>query len=160
MKLYTQTLWRRFFGLNVSQIEPLLFVGGQFQVGQWPLLHALGIRAVLSLQAEHEDQFSEPLPKRTLRLLVEDFTPPSLAQLREGVDFITNAHGEGLPVFVHCHAGVGRAPLTTAAYLMQQRKLNTVAALRVIRRARPIIRLNEIQLARLREWEGMMKYEG
>ena len=31
--LYMQTEWRRFFGLNVSLIDPLLFVGGTVPPG-------------------------------------------------------------------------------------------------------------------------------
>ncbi len=154
---YTQTLWRRFFGLNVSHIEPLLFVGGQFRATQWPLLHKMGIRAVLNLQAEREDQFSGPLPERALRLPVIDFTAPSLEQIATGVAFITDAHANGLPVLVHCHAGVGRAPLTAAAYLMRQRAMDHRAALEYIRSARPIVAVNAGQLARLREWEEAMR---
>lgn len=154
---YTQTLWRRFFGLNVSPIEPLLFVGGQFRPDQWLLLHAMGVRVVLSLQAEAEDRFSGPPPVRTLRLAVIDYTAPSLEQLAEAVDFIGQAHTDALPVMVHCHAGVGRAPLTAAAYLMAQRALDHRAALRYIQQARPIIGLNAVQMQRLREWEDQLR---
>jgi len=136
----------------VSRLDSLLFIGGQFRPEQWPFLHALGVRAVLSLQAEREDTFIGPQPERTLRLLVPDFHPPTIEQLREAVAFIEAAHAEQLPVFIHCHAGIGRAPLTTAAFLMM-RGLNTDAALDTIRHTRPIIALNEHQLERLREWE-------
>src|SRR4051794_33019662 len=115
---YLRTQWRRGFGLNVSQIDDLLFVGGQFRARQWPALHALGIRAVLSLQAEREDTFHGPPPHRVLRLLVPDFYPPSVDQLHAGVAFIQAAHAEQLPVLVHCHAGVGRAALTASAFLI------------------------------------------
>lgn len=150
MDRYFRAQWQRFFGLNVSQIDPLLFVGGQFRAEQWPDLHALGIRAVLSLQAEHEDRFSEPLPTQTLRLLVDDHTAPSLAQLEQAVAFITAAHRALFPVFVHCHAGLGRAPTTAAAYLAAQRGLSADAAMEVVRQARPIITPNPAQLAQLR----------
>src|SRR5215213_1970460 len=89
---YLHTQWRRGFGLNVSRVDDLLFVGGQFRARQWPALRALGIRAVLSLQAEREDTFHGPPPDRVLRLLVPDFHPPSIAQLREAVAFIRAAH--------------------------------------------------------------------
>src|SRR5688500_12973249 len=78
--LYTVTQWRRLFGLNVSQIDDFLFVGGEFTPAQWGELHAVGIRAVLSLQAEREDQFEGTPPQRALRLPVEDFHPPSIEQ--------------------------------------------------------------------------------
>ena len=149
---YLRTQWRRVFGLNVSQIDELLFVGGQFRPRQWPALRALGIRAVLSLQAEYEDQFLGPPPARTLRLEVPDFHAPTIEQLREAVAFIAAAHVERLPVMIHCHAGVGRAPLTASAYLMS-RGLEYPAALDLIRRARPIVELNATQHKRLAEWE-------
>jgi predicted protein tyrosine phosphatase len=153
---YAATQWRRVFGPNVSRLDDLLFVGGEFRAAQWPALHALGIRAVLSLQAEREDRFAGPQPDLALRLLVPDFHPPTVEQLHEACAFIGRAHAAGLPVLVHCHAGVGRAPLTTAAYLVSRGE-DGGAALERIRRARPIIGLNQIQRARLAEWEALVR---
>lgn len=150
---YLRAQWRRAFGLNVSQYDPLLYVGGQFRARQWPLLYALGIRAVLSLQAEHADEFAGPQPAAALRLLVPDFHAPSIAQLEQAVAFTSEAHAAGLPVFIHCHAGVGRAALTASAYLVAQ-GLGHHEAFQLLRRARPIVALNRPQLARLREWEA------
>lgn len=157
---YVFTQWRRFFGLNISPVDPLLFVGGQFRPEQWPLLHSLGVRAVLSMQAEREDAFMGTPPEQTLRLLVPDFHAPALEQLAEGVAFIRAAHAAEQPVFVHCHAGVGRAPLMAAAYLMASRSINHRTALGTLRAARPIISLNQIQLARLREFEQRLGSNG
>ncbi|MEN9938594.1 MAG: hypothetical protein RLZZ387_5173 [Chloroflexota bacterium] len=153
---YAATQWRRIFGLNISRIDDLLFVGGQFHAAQWPQLRALGVRAVLSLQQEHADEFHGEPPDQALRLLVPDFHPPEVEQLREACAFIREAHAAGLPVMVHCHAGVGRAPLTAAAHLIQQ-GATTEQALHRIRLARPIIALNAIQLARLLEWERLAR---
>ncbi|MCG8348022.1 MAG: dual specificity protein phosphatase family protein [Chloroflexales bacterium] len=155
--LIVQTLWRRYFGLNVSPIDHLLFVGGEFRSEQWPLLHALGIRAVLSLQAEHVDNFIGPPPDRELRLEVIDHTAPTLDQLVAGVEFIVQCHATRLPVLVHCHAGVGRAPLTAAAYLMARYTLSHREALRYVRAARPIVNVNTLQIQRLREWEALIR---
>lgn len=157
MRRYVATQWQRFFGLNITPITPTLFVGGQFHPQQWPAIYALGVRAVLSLQAERPDTFSGPLPTRSLRLLVPDFHPPTFEQLDEGVHFIAHAIGDGLPVFVHCHAGVGRAPLMAAAYLMARHGLEHRAALATLRIARPIIRPNRRQLGRLREYERLLR---
>src|SRR5262245_11693431 len=148
---YTVTQWRRLFGLNVSRIDALLFVGGEFRARQWPRLHALGIRAVLSLQAEREDIFHGTPPERALRLEVPDFHPPTVEQLHEAVAFIQAAHSERLPVLVHCHAGVGRAALTASAYLVS-RGLGHDDAFQLVRRARPIVFLNDLQRQRLEEW--------
>lgn len=156
LRHYVSTQWQRFFGLNISPVTPMLFVGGQFSARQWPAIHQLGVRAVLSLQAERADPFIEPFPIRSLRLLVPDFHPPTLNQLDEGVHFIAQAISDRLPVFVHCHAGVGRAPLMTAAYLMARYGIGSRAALTRLHLARPIIRPNRRQLQRLHEYEQLL----
>lgn len=153
MIVYLRAQWRRLFGLNISQVDPLLFVGGQFHPEQWPLLRDLGVRAVLSMQAEREDDFAGDPPDRALRLLVPDFSAPTQAQLAEGVTFIATAHAEQLPVFIHCHAGVGRAPIMAAAYLVAHRQLGHREALAHLRAARPIIGPNPSQVRSLREFE-------
>lgn len=157
MRIYLRTQWARYFGLNVSQITPLLLVGGQFRPNKWPALQALGVRAVLSLQAEREDRFIGQPPERMLRLPVVDYTPPTLEQIEEGVAFISAAHEAEMPVFVHCHSGVGRAPLMAAAYLMASRGIDHRAALAELRAARPIIDPNALQIARLREYEASLR---
>ena len=156
---YLGAQWRRAFGLNISLIDPLLFVGGQFRPEQWPALRALGVRAVLSLQEENEDRFVGAPPERALRLLVPDFEPPALDQLRAAVQFMGEARRDGLPVLVHCHAGVGRAPLTAAAFLMGANQLSHYDALALLRSRRPIIGLNDRQLARLLEWGEVLRAE-
>ncbi|MDW8147510.1 MAG: dual specificity protein phosphatase [Roseiflexaceae bacterium] len=153
---YTAAQWNRFFGLNISRLDELLYVGGAFHASQWPQLYALGIRAVLNLQAEREDAFEGPLPDRVLRLEVIDSHPPTIEQLHQAVAFITAAHADGLPTLIHCHAGVGRAPLTAAAYLVAQ-GMTSADALEQVRRARPIIGLNERQMRRLIEWEQAVR---
>jgi len=154
--LYTVTQWRRIFGLNFSRLDDLLFVGGEFSPVQWVRLHGMGIRAVLSLQAEREDRFAGPQPTRALRLAVEDFHAPALDQLQQAVDFSGGCRADRLPVLVHCHAGVGRAALTASAYLMTQ-GLSHVEAFGRVRRARPIVALNRRQLERLIEWEWLLR---
>lgn len=150
------TQWRRAFHVNASRLDEFLFVGGEFPCAQWPAVHALGVRAVLSLQGEREDEFCVPLPVRTLRLEVEDFHPPSLDQLEAAVAFLRQARADGLPTLIHCHAGVGRAPLTTAAFLMAE-GMSQQAAIARIYAARPIIRLNRRQQARLAEWAQQLR---
>lgn len=150
---YLQTQWRRTFGLNASQVHEKLWVGGEFRPAQWPALQALGVRAVLSMQAEREDSFVGSPPERVLRVPVLDFHAPSLPQLDEAVAFVQHAWRDGLPVLVHCHAGVGRAPLTAAAALVAQ-GMPLDVALRLLYRQRPVIRVAGIQLARLEEWVG------
>ena len=59
-------------------------------------------------------------------------------------------------MLVHCHAGVGRASLTASAYLVT-RGLSHTEAFDLVRRARPIVMLNDAQQARLEEWERLAR---
>jgi protein-tyrosine phosphatase len=157
MRAHLRAKLRRLFGINISQITPLLLVGGQFDPEQWPAISALGVRAVLSLQAERVDRFIGPPPERALRLHVIDFTAPTQAQLDEGVRFIATAHAAELPVFVHCHGGIGRAPLMAAAYLMASHGHDHREALALLRAVRPFIAPNPLQLACLRTYEARLR---
>ncbi len=156
---YVTTQWRRAFGLNISKLDDMLYIGGEFSAAQWRQMHALGVRAVLSLQAEREDAFDGTPPTHVLRLQVPDFHPPTIEQLREAVAFIRAAHDADMPVLIHCHAGVGRASLTTAAFLMTH-GLSADHAFAHIKRHRPIVAMNVRQRARLLEWEQVLKEEG
>ncbi|MGQ9547206.1 MAG: dual specificity protein phosphatase family protein [Roseiflexus sp.] len=153
---YTAAQWNRFFGLNVSRVNDFLYIGGEFRAEQWPELRTMGIRAVLNLQAEREDVFDGPPPDRALRLEVIDFHPPTIEQLCRAVAFVHDARVDGLATLIHCHAGVGRAPLTAAAYLVAQ-GATSIEALEQVRRARPIIELNKRQMRRLIEWEQTVR---
>jgi protein-tyrosine phosphatase len=156
---YVAAQWRRAFGLNMSRIEPLLFVGGQFQSHQWPAIRDLGVRAVLSLQQEREDVFEGTPPDRAMRLEVPDFEAPTLPQFREAAAFIAECVAAGLPVFIHCHGGIGRAPLAAAAYLVAERGLSAPEAIAHIRLRRPIVGPNTLQLTRLAEWAALVRAE-
>lgn len=157
MNAYLRAQWSRLFGLNLSPLTPLLYVGGRFDAAQWPAMHALGIRAVLSLQDESEDSFAGPPPERTLRVPVVDFTAPTVAQIEDGVRFITASHADNLPVLIHCHGGVGRAPLFAAAYLMASEGTPYLQALARVRAARPIIGPNAGQIRSLRDYERHLR---
>lgn len=71
--------------------------------------------------------FHEPL---------EDMEPPSQEQLDRSVSAIRRAIGHGLPVAVHCGAGLGRTGVVLAAYLVST-GLSAAAAIAKVRRLRP-----------------------
>lgn len=100
-------------------------------------IRAVGLKAIISLT-------EKPLPPEALNALdfsylhlpVEDFTPPSLAQIREGLAFIKAQNSEAHPVLVHCGAGMGRTGTLLACYLVSQGKLPQ-EALDEVRQLRP-----------------------
>jgi protein tyrosine phosphatase (PTP) superfamily phosphohydrolase (DUF442 family) len=138
---------------RVSQITPQLHVGGQYRRRGWPRLAARGITAVVNLRTEFDDAAAGILPAsiapgRYLHLPTVDDTPPALEQLRQGANFIAEEIARGGAVYVHCGAGVGRAPTLAAAYLVSTGLAPEQAWAR-IRAVRPFIRIKPGQAAQI-----------
>ncbi|MDQ2906201.1 MAG: dual specificity protein phosphatase family protein [Ktedonobacteraceae bacterium] len=85
------------------------------------LLRKLGVRALLSLA-------EEPLPVDLLRkyeihrehLPLADFTAPTLDEVERAITSIDSFLTHGLPVAVHCGAGLGRTGTILTCYLVSQ----------------------------------------
>lgn len=71
-----------------------------------------------------------------IHLQVPDFTPPTRAQLEQGVAAIDEAVSSGLRVAGHCGAGIGRTRTPLACYLVR-RGLRPEEAIARVRAARP-----------------------
>ena len=69
-------------------------------------------------------------------------------------DFIEAARSAGGTVFVHCGAGISRAPTVTTAYMMRKLGLPAADALKMVRAARPCVRPNVGFAEQLRAWES------
>lgn len=129
---------------SVSQITPQLHVGGQYRRRGWKRLAARGITAVVNLRSEFDDNDAGIAPPRYLHLPTLDDTPPTLEQLEKGVAFIASEIARGGGVYIHCGAGVGRAPALAAAYLVST-GMTPDEAWATIRARRPFIRLKPAQ---------------
>lgn len=133
---------------RVSQITPHLHVGGQYRRRGWRLLEKRGIAAVVNLRTEFDDKAAGIAPDRYLYLPAIDDTPPTLEQLGEGVAFIAEEVAQGRGVYIHCGAGVGRAPTMAAAYLVSTGLAPDEAWAR-IRSVRPFIRVKPGQIEQI-----------
>ena len=133
---------------RVSQVTPQLHVGGQYRRRGWPELKKRGITAVVNLRTEFDDAAAGIAPERYLYLPAVDDTPPTLEQLRQGADFIAEEIARGGGVYIHCGAGVGRAPTMAAAYLVST-GLTPDEAWARIRAVRPFIRIKPEQAAQI-----------
>jgi protein tyrosine phosphatase (PTP) superfamily phosphohydrolase (DUF442 family) len=155
--VWTTCLWaadhtvRRIAGANIlslSRITPHVHVGGQYRRHGWPKLVARGVTAVVNLRIEFDDQEAGIAPPRYLYLPTIDDDAPTLEQLEQGALFIAEEADRGGSVFVHCGAGVGRAPSVAAAYLVHT-GMSPQEAWACIREARPFIRPTQVQIAQL-----------
>lgn len=109
-----------------------------------------GIGAVVTLT-------ERPLPRRDLERLrlsylhlpIIDYSPPSLAQIRDFVEFVDHAERA---VLVHCRAGIGRTGTMLAAYLIAKGQ-SADEAIATVRRQRPGSIETREQEAILHAWE-------
>lgn len=136
--------------VRYSQVTPHLVVAGQYQKRGWKVLQRRGVTASVNMRSEFDDEAAGIAPSRHLRLVVEDNTPPTLDQLRRGIAFITEEVTNGGKVYIHCAAGVGRAPTMAAAYLVST-GLPPEQAWAKIKRVRPFIRPTPGQEAQINE---------
>ncbi len=138
-----------------SRIAPNLYVGGQHYRRGLRRLANLGISASLSLRREADDEALGVALEKHLWLPTTDDAPPTQEQLLKASAFIGDALAEGRGVYVHCMAGVGRAAVTAAAYLVST-GLTLDEAWATICRARPFLRPSAAQVVALRQFgEGL-----
>lgn len=142
--------------LQFSQVTPNLYVGPQFRANGKRFLLEQGIDACVNMRIERDDAaFGLDLP-RYLHLPTIDDDAPSIEHLDQGVTFIREAIAAGSSVYIHCGAGVGRAPSMAAAYLMAEGD-NLNEAIHRITRVRPFIALTPPQLNQLMKYEALVR---
>lgn len=150
-------VWDKLFRLvwgvspqSLSQIQPLLFVGGQHRRRGLSRMRAWGISAVVNMRAEVDDAARGLALEHYLWLPTVDDAVPSLEELQRGADFIAAQIAAKRGVYIHCAAGVGRAPLMAAAYLIST-GMSPEIAWSTIRRRRAFVRPTPPQIAALEQ---------
>lgn len=163
--IYTSTLWLIGRGipaltgvpiLRFCQVTPHLFVGSQFRKKGFEKITRHGIHAVVNMRIEKDDAALGLAPALYCYLPTVDDEAPSLEHLDQGVRFIDQVIRDGGKVYIHCGAGVGRAPSMAAAYLMWTGK-SLDETLALIRKARPFIMITPPQLDQLKRYEERLR---
>ena len=136
--------------ISYSQIETDIFIGSapQSSVDVARLLE-LNVSAVLSLQSD-EDFRSHGIDWKKIqsiyryndievqRFQINDFDETDMGnKLVPPVQMLNDLLTQGKCVYVHCNAGVCRAPGTVLAYLSHYRGMSVEQGLVYIRRKRP-----------------------
>lgn len=143
--------------LEYSQVTPHLYVGAQFNKRGKAMLEKQGFTGCINLRIEKDDAaFGLDLPNYLYLPTIDD-TAPSIEHLQQGVEFIHRIIGAGGKVYIHCGAGVGRAPTMAAAYLIAKGK-TLDEALAMISKVRPFIYVNTLQMEQLRKLEAQYRH--
>ncbi len=149
----TDHLWRQATGLPTlkrSEITPQLFLGGQYSRSGLIKLQERGITGVVNMRMS-ERNVPDLRHIKYLHLPTPDLQAPTLAQLQEGVTFITQEIEHQGKVYVHCAHGEGRGPTMVIAYLIST-GMTLNAALDQVQKIRRFARPTQVQLSRLKEF--------
>jgi predicted protein tyrosine phosphatase len=99
-----------------DRVTELVWLGSRIaSVDDYERLRALGIRACVDMKREGADPWGF---EAFLWLPTPDHEPPSLVHLRMGLAFLRECEEARMPVFVACHAGVGRSSTLVLAHLL------------------------------------------
>ncbi len=140
--------------LQYCQVTPQLYVGSQYNRRGKRMLENSGIHACVNMRIERDDAARGIALAQYLHLPTVDDDAPTIEHLQKGVQFIDGVIQSGGKVYIHCGAGVGRAPTMGAAYLIAQGH-TLQEALAMIRKVRPFITITPPQLAQLERFEKL-----
>ena len=120
--------------LQIGQIDSDLFIGSQDGATQVDLLLNLGIKSILSIGVEPETRHHSLFQYYFIPCLDE---PGSclISVAEKALSWIDRENTK--PVYLHCNAGVSRAPSVAIYYLIKRKKLSFNQALKEIQRIRP-----------------------
>lgn len=115
--------------MKIDWIEPGVIAAGGIPVGVQDLqfLHDQGIRAMMTL-TEHPLTVQERITSNILDEIgltclhapIKDQHPPDRSTVNMATQFIYQMRKQECPVYVHCHAGIGRTGTMLHAYFLMQ----------------------------------------
>jgi hypothetical protein len=136
---------------SFDRVTELVWLGSRLSChGDFRRLRAEGVRACVDMKLEGADPWGF---EAFLWLPTPDHEPPSQMHLRLGLAFLRECEQARIPVFVACHAGVGRSSTLVLAHLLAGRFRHEPArsALEFLMARRPVARPNpeQVEAARL-----------
>lgn len=102
--------------VSFNRITELIYLGSRIaSLDDYHRLKAHGVRACVDMKQEGADPWTFDA---FLWLPTIDHEAPSQMHLRMGIAFLRQCEQAGMPVFVHCMAGVGRSSTLVLAHLL------------------------------------------
>jgi hypothetical protein len=133
------------------EVNPQLFVGAQFRKRGWQIIRSWGVTGVVNMRSEFDDRTLGVDIPYYMPLSTIDDDAPTMEALQRGVAFIGDVINQGGKVYIHCGAGVGRAPTMAAAYLIST-GLTPNEAWHKIRLVRKFIRPTRVQRTQIEKY--------
>ena len=136
------TLRHGTFGMDMTWVTGRIAVGGGIWTAEnMAAVARAGVTHILDMQIEFDDTaLAKPHGIKVLwNPIDDDFQPKPPEVFQRGVEFALNAlDGKGTKLFVHCAAGVHRAPMMTLAILCSL-SWKMAEAMQLIETRRPVV---------------------
>ena len=147
--------------LKYSHVTDSIYVGPQHRASGKRALEQAGFTHIINMRSEFDDEpygltLGDVRSDNYCYLPTIDDDPISVEHIEKGIAYIGNAIESGGKVYIHCSAGVGRAPSMAAAFLISE-GYSTEEALELIRQARPFIKPTAVQISALKLFEREMR---
>jgi len=148
-------LGHRTFMMDMTWVTGRIAVGGGIWTAEnMAQVARAGVTHILDMQIEFDDTpLAAPHGISVLwNPIDDDFQPKSPEVFQRGVEFALQAlDGEGTKVFVHCAAGVHRAPMMTLAILCSL-SWKLADALQLIEMRRPVVDFADVYVNSVRRF--------
>ena len=143
---------------RIDRVNEWLQVGGAVPPEDYDKLTDAGVTHVVDLRQD-EEGIGDVTPLRDMGIeRIQVPVPNGAAPVFEQLIQVTQWFGgadDSATLFVHCGGGFGRAAVMSVALLVHE-GAGVDAAIQLLKDARPEIRLNEEQMAWLREVEARL----
>jgi atypical dual specificity phosphatase len=151
--------------MKIDWIEPDVLAASGIPIGEYDIqmLYGQGIRAIvtlteqpLTIQRGITLELLHKLGISTLHVAVVDQHPPTEQQVQQVHEFIEDMRAQNKPVFIHCHAGIGRTGTMLHAYYLAAGLSLEDAKQKVKsgRRSSAFLMLTDLQQAFLKDLAG------
>lgn len=101
-----------------TEVAPGLWRGSRLDASDAAALKKSGIKSLIELtkEADNDAALARANGMNHLRIPIHDNRPPSFAQVKQFLDYVSDPKNQ--PAYVHCQAGKGRTGAMVAAYRM------------------------------------------
>ena len=141
--------------MDMTWLTDRIAIGGAiWRLDNMTELPRMGVTHVINMQSEFDDgPLADACGVDLLwNAIDDDFLPKPPEVFSRGVEFATNAlRQEGSKVYIHCAAGVHRAPMMTLALLCAQ-GMELLEAVYLIESRRPVAEFPDVYLESVRAY--------
>ena len=130
-------------GNDIDMVVPHLFISDEIAATNNNLLKDLGITHIVNINNGHSyvEQFNSI---KYFNVLMKDSVFEELNDnFYSGIEFIKRAIDEGGNVLVHCRRGISRSATMCVAFMILEMKFSYKQALKILKKQRPIININQ-----------------